>query len=77
MSVSLAAWRGWLCLTHVRVAGCAQMQVLMLMFAGADTSRESHKVLLGILPDLPTHILDNVREPLPGPLSLPCAFVYS
>lgn len=38
-----------------------QMQVLMLMFAGSDTSRESHKVLLGILPDLPSSVIDNVR----------------
>ena len=38
------------------------MNVLMFMFAGSDTSRESHKVLLGMLPDLPPHILDKVRS---------------
>ncbi len=36
------------------------MNVLMFMFAGSDTSRESHKVLLGMLPDLPPTILDKV-----------------
>lgn len=39
-----------------------QMNVLMFMFAGSDTSRESHKVLLGILPDLPPAIRDKVRS---------------
>ncbi|CAL8463724.1 g3258 [Coccomyxa elongata] len=38
------------------------MNVLMFMFAGSDTSRESHKVLLGMLPDLPPAILDKLRE---------------
>ena len=38
-----------------------QMNVLMFMLAGSDTSRDAHKVLLGILPQLPTAILDEVR----------------
>lgn len=36
------------------------MNVLMFMFAGSDTSRESHRVLLGILPDLDPSILEKV-----------------
>lgn len=36
------------------------MNVLLFMFAGSDTSRESHKVLLGILPDLPPTIINKV-----------------
>lgn len=39
-----------------------QMQSLMLMFAGSDTTRESHRVLVGILPDLPPRITDSLRE---------------
>lgn len=41
--------------------GCMQMTVLMLMLAGSDTSKLSHKVLLGVLPDLPPAIIDRVR----------------
>ncbi|CAL5224422.1 g7105 [Coccomyxa viridis] len=37
------------------------MNVLMFMLAGSDTSRDAHKVLLGILPQLPTAILDELR----------------
>lgn len=39
-----------------------QMNVLMLMFAGSDTSRESHKMLLGILPELQDAAVDKVCE---------------
>ena len=46
-----------------------QMNVLLLMLAGSDTSRDAHKVLLGILPDLPPAIMDEV-----GALR-PCAAV--
>lgn len=38
-----------------------QMTVLMLMLAGSDTSKLSHKVLLGVLPDLPPAIIERVR----------------
>lgn len=38
-----------------------QMNVLMLMFAGSDTSKDAHKVLLGILPQLPPAIIENLR----------------
>jgi len=38
-----------------------QMSVLMLMLAGSDTSKMSHKVLLGVLPDLPQPVIDRVR----------------
>ena len=41
-----------------------QMTVLMLMLAGSDTSKLSHKVLLGVLPDLPPAIIERVRAPL-------------
>ncbi len=39
----------------------SQMSVLMLMLAGSDTSKMSHKVLLGVLPDLPRPVIDRVR----------------
>jgi hypothetical protein len=39
----------------------AQMSVLMLMLAGSDTSKMSHKVLLGVLPDLPQPVINRVR----------------
>ena len=38
-----------------------QMNVLMFMLAGSDTSRDAHKVLLGILPQLPPAIMEEVR----------------
>ena len=38
------------------------MTVLMLMLAGSDTSKLSHKVLLGVLPDLPPGIVERMRE---------------
>jgi len=38
------------------------MNVLMLMLAGSDTSRDAHKVLMGILPQLPPRILEEVRQ---------------
>ena len=41
---------------------CMQMTVLMLMLAGSDTSKLSHKVLLGVLPDLPPGIVERMRE---------------
>ena len=37
------------------------MNVLMFMLAGSDTSRDAHKVLLGILPQLPPAVIDEVR----------------
>ena len=40
-----------------------QMNVLLLMLAGSDTSRDAHKVLLGILPDLPPVIMEEVGSP--------------
>ena len=48
---------------QVLIAGsCMQMTVLMLMLAGSDTSQLSHKVLLGVLPDLPPAIVERLRE---------------
>ena len=44
-----------------------QMNVLLLMLAGSDTSRDAHKVLLGVLPELPPAIMEEV-----GALSLRC-----
>ena len=37
-----------------------QMNVLLLMLAGSDTSRDAHKVLLGVLPELPPAIMEEV-----------------
>ena len=39
-----------------------QMNVLMFMLAGSDTSRDAHKVLLGILPQLPPAIMEEVGQ---------------
>ncbi len=44
-----------------RLLRCAQMTVLMLMLAGSDTSKQSHKVLIGVLPKLPSPVIDRVR----------------
>ncbi len=38
------------------------MNVLMFMLAGSDTSRDAHKVLLGILPQLPPAIMEEVSR---------------
>ena len=56
------------------------MTVLMLMLAGSDTSKMSHKVLIGVLPDLPTSVIDRVRPIpyptlVPSPDSLPCSLL--
>lgn len=57
------------------------MTVLMLMLAGSDTSKMSHKVLIGVLPDLPTSVIDRVRPIpfptlVPSPVSLPCLYLF-
>ena len=49
-----------------------QMNVLLLMLAGSDTSRDAHKVLLGVLPELPPAIMEEV-----GALSLCCLVLLS
>ena len=36
------------------------MNVLLLMLAGSDTSRDAHKVLLGVLPELSPAIMEEV-----------------
>ena len=59
----------------------AQMTVLMLMLAGSDTSKMSHKVLIGVLPDLPTSVIDRVRPIpyptlVPSPGSIPCTYLF-
>ena len=41
-----------------------QMNVLLLMLAGSDTSRDAHKVLLGVLPELPPAIMEEVHPSL-------------
>ena len=46
-----------------------QMNVLLLMLAGSDTSRDAHKVLLGVLPELPPAIMEEVD---PSPLRCQC-----
>jgi hypothetical protein len=59
------------------------VNVLMFMFAGSDTSRESHKMLLGILPELPPAVIEKVAlsqrciDPIPLSVLCQCTFLVS